>query len=156
MDYDKAIAENTKLVYKVIHSLEYIPNKVDWEDIEQVGKIALWEALKTYDEDKYTLSTWCYAIIKSTILDYLRSTQALKRQDIIIEDNVMYAEEEAMGNLMISEIEQIIGKDNTQMLVDQILNELTLQQLSEKYNLSVKQIRTRISKSKDILKTKLN
>lgn len=151
---ENLLRDNMKLVHQVIHDLEFIPQAVTYDDVFQIGMIALWGALKDYEEqdDKDTWSTYGYKRIRNEIIDNLRQYKAKKRQDIFVLDEIMEVEEEVMNNMFIYEMEKLVGKENSDMFIKKHLKKATLQQLADEYGLSVKQVRSRLEKTKQILK----
>ncbi|WDV47051.1 sigma-70 family RNA polymerase sigma factor [Clostridiaceae bacterium M8S5] len=155
----ETIKLNQKIIYKVIKNLNYIPNNIEFEELEQVGKIALWKAIKSYKENKnYSLSTHCYRIIYSDIIDYLRKEN--KKIDYTLislknEDSKYLVDEIVNGDMLILEMSKYISKQNVDILVDKYIYKLTYEEIATKNNVCKKTIYRRIKKSKKILKEKL-
>lgn len=135
-DLENKIRENVKLVYRVINDLQYIPKEVEIEDLEQVGKIALWQALEKYDENRLTtISTFCYKFIYNQIISYLRGFVADKRRPIMecVTPEQHSVEEEVLGSMLIYEIGKLLSDNEMAIFIDRHVNNLTLNEMSEKY-----------------------
>jgi len=148
------LRENVRLVYQVINDLEYVPESVDTEDLEQIGKIALWKAIQSYDEtSQYALSTCCYRTIYKDIIDYLRKHQAKKRKEVMLTKSYEHGfEDELLDSMIINEIRKHLEELDYNIFIDKVVDGLTFDELTEKYGLSKMQLRYRVQKSKQILK----
>ena len=159
MDVEQMIINNTKLVYQVINDLEFIPESVDRDDLEQIGRISLWKAIEGYDKDsKYALSTCCYRKIYTDIVGYLRKQCAKKRSGVI---NVKTYEtsfeneliDTMFDTMLVQELRKHLKVIDFNIFYDKVVLRLTYDELVKKYGLSKKQLRNRIEESKSILKT---
>ncbi|WP_336786899.1 sigma-70 family RNA polymerase sigma factor [Paenibacillus sp. MMO-177] len=151
---DTAIKNNERLVFQVINDLLFIPQSVDREDLEQIGKIALWKAMESYDEScGYKMSTVCYKAIYTDIVGYLRKSRAKKRQEVIVgeglTDDFM---EDLFGSMLIEEIRKLLTDDDFNMFLDKTIGDLTFDQLATKYGLTKMQVRYRFNKAKALLR----
>ncbi|MGE6227585.1 sigma-70 family RNA polymerase sigma factor [Paenibacillus chitinolyticus] len=151
---DSLIKANEGLVHQVINDLLYIPHNIEREDLEQVGKIALWEAIQSYDENcEHKLSTHCYRKIYLEIIDYLRKSQAKKRQEIFIKGGMAEDfSEDIIGNLLMDEIKRFLPGDHSNLFFDKSVGDMTYSQLSNKYGLSNRQARYKFKKAVEILR----
>lgn len=150
---DTKIKENEKLVQQVINDLLFIPNSVEREELEQIGKIALWKGIESYDKDcGYKESTHCYKAINRDIVDYCRKAMAKKRQAITVKGGMTSDfSDELYGSLLVEEIHKFIATDDLKMFLDKTLGDMTFDQLSEKYGLTKMQVRHKHNKTKLLL-----
>lgn len=159
-DKEKLLLDNEKLVYRAINDLKYIPPKAEIEDLEQVGRIALWKAINSYNQDdNYALSTHCYRTIYGDVVNWLEKLQAVKRKDVYIDRSDTYYdsfEDEVIGDMLINEMKKYVSEKDVNMFIDKYVNGLTYKALAEKYPVSERTIKRRVRNTKDILKSKLN
>ncbi len=75
MDINKLIKENEGLVYYTMNKYFYTTtSEFDIkEDMIQVGRIALYKAIQTYDEDRTEFSTYAVKVIKSKMINFLQN-----------------------------------------------------------------------------------
>lgn len=153
----QTLDSNIKLVYEVVNSLEFIPEKVAKEDLEQIGLIALWKATVSYNEEesKVAFSTHAYGLIKRDILDYCRMQTAKKRKDVIVEDRVEEVEDEVMSTLLISKICEILPKDYSDVFISRYVDGMEYQEIMDAYGYTKRQVQYRLDKSRDTLKKEL-
>lgn len=155
---DTAIKDNEKLVFQVINDLLFIPQSVDREDLEQIGKIALWKAMLSYNEScGYKMSTHCYKAIYTDIVGYLRKSRAKKRQEIIVDGGLTedFAED-LVGSFLIEEIRKVLSDEDFKMFLDKTVGDLTFDQMAEKYGLTKMQVRYRFNKARTTLRKTIN
>lgn len=143
------LKEHEKLIHSVISRLDFVPDKVDKQDLYQVGYIALWEALKCYDEAYgFEISTHCYNRIKAKVIDYLREQQAIKRKEVLKSDYDDSFEQEVNLKMLLYEIEKTLPRDIYNIFVDKYLYKYTINDLMNKYNLTKSQVETRLRQAK--------
>jgi len=71
MDINEEIQKNEKLIRDTIWRI--YPSLVDDEDIQQIGRIALWNALKAYrTEGTATFSTYASRFIRNAVVNEIR------------------------------------------------------------------------------------
>ena len=151
---DKLIEENIGLVYSIIRRLQYVPSIVDEDDLLQIGRIALWKALETYDDQTPCFSTYAYKTIYTDIISYLRTYSAQKRQPVLLpaieEDFASKVEFNITFDMLdIDEEEKSIFKDK---YVDRLSNK----EISEKYGKSLGQVKYLIGQIKNKLREELD
>ena len=80
-NYDDEILKNEYIISKVLNSIEF--NNIKefyYEDLFQIGRIALWEALKTYDKEKNdNFEAYAFFIIKNKIYNEIKYILRQKR-----------------------------------------------------------------------------
>jgi RNA polymerase sigma factor (sigma-70 family) len=154
--------DNIKLVYRAIYDLPFTPHNIDQEELEQVGKIALWKAIISYKQnEKYSLSTHAYRIITGDLIDYLRKTRTKKRNDNntieydTLETTAIEIDKELFSDLIVDEIKRIAGEEDANIFLDKYLYGLPVYDLVIKYNSTTKKIRKRLEKTKFLLQLQL-
>lgn len=148
---DEKLKENYNIIHAVINNLQYIPQSVDIEELEQIGLIALWKAMESYNVDiTTTFQTYCYGIINRDIIDYLRKVKpvCLNIDDINCEGNVT-------DSLLTADVHRILPRLEADLIMDKYCNGYTYNELAERYNLKYKQVRYKIEKSMEKLKINL-
>ena len=75
MDINELIKENEGLIYYTMNRYFYTTtSEFDIkEDMIQVGRIALYKAIQTYDEDRTEFSTYAVRVIKSKMINFLQN-----------------------------------------------------------------------------------
>lgn len=76
MDIDEKIRENEKLVFYTLS--KFFPERKDDEDLQQLGRIALWKCLVGFDEAKGEFSSYAVKAIRMTILTEINKEKRLK------------------------------------------------------------------------------
>lgn len=158
MSVDQKVRENVRLVYQVINDLVYIPDGVDREDLEQIGKIALWQAIEDYDEScGYKMSTCCYKAIYRDIIAYLRRVQRKKRNghlyDSGVEDDFT---NDILNSCILAEVEDALPESSYRVFYDKVIAGMTYDDLVKKYNLSKRKLRSIVDESKQLLRDNIN
>lgn len=99
--------ENEKLVpYVVIKMIHISPNDVDFDDIMQVGRIALWKATNRYNDNiEVAFSTFAVKFIENKILTFLQSKgeheyRSHRMNDISLDDEDNNLDNELASDLM--------------------------------------------------------
>jgi len=72
-DISKKIQDNLGLVYMTIK--QYFPHCYDDDDVIQVGTIALWKAIKKFNESKGSFSSFAVKIIRNSIITHLKTKE---------------------------------------------------------------------------------
>ena len=73
IELEDKLKENEGLVIYVVKKL--YPYWLDNEDIIQCGRIGLWKAIVTFDENRGKFSTHAYILIRREIQKYLRANE---------------------------------------------------------------------------------
>ena len=75
MDINELIKENEGLVYYTMNKYFYTTtSEYDIkEDLAQVGYMALYKAIQTYDEGRTEFSTYAVKVIKSKMINFLQN-----------------------------------------------------------------------------------
>lgn len=75
MDINELIKENEGLVYYTMNKYFYTTTSEYniKEDLAQVGRIALYKAIQTYDEGRTEFSTYAVKVIKSKMINFLQN-----------------------------------------------------------------------------------
>lgn len=87
-DLEQLLAENEELIKKVIRKLKIYR---DFEDYMQVGRIALWQATKNFDETKGEFAMFAYMAIQYAIVRALNKSSDVARNEMNDEDEKIIA-----------------------------------------------------------------
>jgi RNA polymerase sigma factor (sigma-70 family) len=68
---DSAITGHTPLVHSLARRLVQ-PGSADWDDVISDGMLALWQALQSYDPDRWALDRYLAVRIRHRLIDGLR------------------------------------------------------------------------------------
>lgn len=150
---------NEKLIHQVINDLKYIPKKAEREDILQVGRIALWKSINSYDEcEGYALSTHCYKGIYRDIVHFLEKVQRIKRKDIYVEQEETFTdgiEDEIVGNLIVNEMMKHLSEQDVEIFIDKHVNKFTYPELIDKFGLSRSTLIRKVEHAKEVLQNNM-
>lgn len=129
-NYDDEIIKNEYIISKVLNSIEF--NNIKefyYEDLFQIGRIALWEALKTYDKEKNdNFEAYAFFIIKNKIYNEIKYILRQKRNINKSVNNIRL--DEAKGEEKGS-LHEIIPEKNEFVVIDinNFTKELTKEEL---------------------------
>lgn len=82
MTVEDRLEQNEKLVHFTLH--RSFPEVADDEDFQQIGRIALWNACRTYDSRHGEFSTYAVVCIKRTVLKELIRQNRKKRKSAAV------------------------------------------------------------------------
>lgn len=109
-DIGALVENNMDLVHKVIRDCVYMPKeqlKNEYDDLFQIGSIALWNAAKAYDpESAYAFSTLAYTCIKNAIINEL--SKAYRRREVLPEEGFWETINSANSPLDITEQKDLL------------------------------------------------
>jgi RNA polymerase sigma-70 factor (ECF subfamily) len=166
-----AFGELVELYRNKIQRLGYrmLLNKLDSEDIVQETFIRVYLNLNHYDESQ-KFSTWIYRIGKNVCIDLLRKKKPVHSLDAEMSD---YDDEFSFYSRIPSEDhspEHIVMQSETQEHIRKAVNklsdkyksiinlyyleELSLQEISDKLNLPVTTVKTRLHRGRELLRKK--
>lgn len=100
---DDAIKENMSLVYSIVNSFNP-SNKTVKQDLIDVGRIALWKSLLTYDENKGKITTYAYRPIRWAIIRELKNKTKDKNISITSVLEPSYKEKEKLWEVVDSSL----------------------------------------------------
>jgi RNA polymerase sigma-70 factor (ECF subfamily) len=166
-----AFVELVELYSSKIHRLAYrmLHNKPDSEDIVQETFMRVYLNLNHYDESQ-KFSTWIYRIGKNVCIDLLRKKKPVASLDAELSDmdddysfySKIASEESSPEHLVLQSetVEQI--RKSIHKLTDKYksivtlyyLEELSLQEISEKLHLPVTTVKTRLHRGRELLRKK--
>lgn len=167
-----AFTELVELYRNKIQQLGYrmLLNKLDSEDIVQETFIRVYLNLNNYDESQ-KFSTWIYRIGKNVCIDLLRKKKPIHSLDAA--QMAEYEDDFSFYSRIPSEDqtpEQIVLQAETQEHIRKVVNklpdkyksvinlyyieELSIQEISDKLDLPVTTIKTRLHRGRDLLKKK--
>lgn len=143
-DLEQLLAENEELIKKVIRKLKIYR---DFEDYMQVGRIALWQATKNFDETKGEFAMFAYMAIQFAIVRALNKSSDVARNEMNDEDEKMIATieqpQDAPYFLAWPEWFYTLSTEE-QLLLTLIFQEgLTGKEIADKYQLNYETIKKR-------------
>lgn len=95
----------------------YFPEKRNDEDIKQIGLIALWNALKDYDENKgIKIETFITVYVKNKILDEIKKETATKNKLNLLHNVVSLDSSVQLDNKEVQLYEFIEGKNDIECI----------------------------------------
>ncbi|UJF31982.1 RNA polymerase sigma factor SigW [Paenibacillus hexagrammi] len=152
-----------RLAFRMLH------NKPDSEDIVQETFIRVYLNLNHYDESQ-SFSTWIYRIGKNVCIDLLRKKKPVHSLDAELseqDDDYSYYSKLASGDIspehavLQSEVQEHVQKSISKLadkyksvITLYYLEELSLQEISEKLDLPVTTVKTRLHRGRELLRKK--
>lgn len=160
MDDNEILFYNNKaIIYYAINSLKFVPERAEMEDLQQIGSMALWKAIETYDEELCcSFFTHCYNVIRCDLINWLEKLQCKKRQDVYIEYDSTYSdnfENDVIGDMLTDEIRKHISSVEAEIFLDKHIGKLTNKEIANKYNISLSTVKRKLDRAKDVLKNNL-
>lgn len=119
---------------------------IDVDDLIQIGRLGLMNALKNYNGDPNTFSSFADKYIKGYIANSITNgTPTFNLTHTILDDNVKQLEEPYNNtyddlfntsdfNYILEIAKEVLNKIEYSYIVDYYVNHLTLNQISKKYN----------------------
>lgn len=86
-ELEDMIKNNERLIYFVLH--KYYPSLVHDEDAFQIGRIGLWQACESYDENQGSLSTYAVKCIRNAISNEMRQIRKAMSIECVSLDSPM-------------------------------------------------------------------
>lgn len=153
---DDLVDEYGKLIYGVIASI-MLPNNMDSEIDECFNDvlITIWFKIESFDLNKGKFRNWIISLSKYKALDYLRKR---KRDEELNEEHI--SDEASIEEEMLSNEEKDFIKKSINSLesIDRdiftlrFIEDLSIEEISEKLNIDKGTLYTRISRGKKKLK----
>lgn len=141
-----------------------LKNEVEAEDITITTFTKAFEKLDLYNED-FEFITWVKAIANNTLIDHWRK----KKGDLVsLDDNILYSPQQEI--LVPSPEQQLISQQNISELMELVdslpllyqeviklryMEEMSYQQIAEKLNLSLSNVKVRVLRGKSLLSKSL-
>ena len=84
---DEQIRTHEFLILRVIHKYQLY---ADIDNYMQIGRLALWNALKTYEEERGAFEMYAYVCIKYAIMRELRLATTIKEHEVATGDEFLH------------------------------------------------------------------
>lgn len=143
-DVEQLLVENEDLIKKVIAGLKVYR---DFEDYMQIGRIALWQAAKSFDESKGEFAMFAYMNIKFAIVREITKSNVVAQHEMHDEDEKILSNIEQPQSVppCIAWPEWFYALTREeQILLTMIFQEdLSGKEIAEKYNLNYETIKKR-------------
>ncbi|WP_069998143.1 sigma-70 family RNA polymerase sigma factor [Cellulosilyticum sp. I15G10I2] len=155
---DLLIDTYSNLIYGVIYSI--FKNQMKDEDVEECYYdvvFTIWSKIDQYDSRKGVFKNWLISIVRFKAIDYLRKCRRLYRenkqetvggQDDSAEDIVIGKEDEIAIKKMLHNLEEV----DEQIFTWRYLEDLSIEEISVKLQMTPQAIYTRISRGKGKLR----
>lgn len=139
--------------------LKIVKSEENAQDILQESFIKIWKNIDAYDASKGTLFTWMLRIARNTAIDHIRSK---KNQDKIrIDDDFVHiqkipSDEKTSDHIGLRDVISSLKPEYQHVIETVYIYGYTQEQASEKLNLPIGTVKSRIRKAIKILKEILN
>ncbi len=112
---EKLFNDNIRLAYKIAESYKInYPN--EFEDIQQIALLHLWNCCKTFDPNKAQLSTYSYTYMRNGINYYLRHVKKHYSNDVSMNTPVLNCKKDAnsltLGDIIADDFDVFDEIDN--------------------------------------------
>ena len=161
-EQEKLAVENENLIYHTIRMLGFNESNYNFDELISIGWFSLAKAIKNYDKNKATFSTYCVNVIKNDLLCFLNKENKILNSsfslDIIMEKNV-YSESNNGW------VDDELNKSSTHFIdiynkldfdykpvFDLYLHNYSYKEISEKLSITEKEVQDSIRKSKIFLR----
>ncbi|MGN7476379.1 sigma-70 family RNA polymerase sigma factor [Solibacillus silvestris] len=138
------IAENEDLIKKVIFKLKIYR---DFEEYMQIGRIALWQAMKNFDETKGDFAMFAYMAIKYAIIRELSKSGYVSQHEIVAEEEKLIfnigQQSFVPSGLEWPEWFFELANEEQFLLTAMFQEDLSLKEIAEKYNIQYETIKKR-------------
>lgn len=130
----KMYKQNERLIAKCLRGIK-VPKLCEFEDLEQVGRVGLLEAIKRYDASRgYEFSTYAWYYIRGAILRFIKQNRCILH---VPENN----SNDFIDNITVSSLDvgdlqykvENIGDDRDNIRADRRLDYYLLKRLFDKY-----------------------
>ncbi|MDF2613563.1 MAG: polymerase sigma-70 factor [Clostridia bacterium] len=148
----------SNLIYGVIYSMGH--HQMKHEDIEECYNdviFNIWSKIDQYDSKRGTFRNWMISIIKFKTIDYIRKCKKLPRDTVEENDSVLgQSLEDAVickeNHSALKKAIQKLNKVDEKIFTWRYLDELSVEEISTRLNMTPQAVYTRISRSKGKLR----
>ena len=168
INYDEMIMENMGLVYMIFNKYYKTYAENYKEEMEQIGRIALYKAIQSYEEGKGAFSTFASNIIKNDMYTFV--TQDINKYKGITDgyvssfeescgnddsdrnlENILGCGEDDFDNLEYSELyDYILTKDERiRTIIEMVIYGYTYQEIGTELGITKQRVGTLIKKLRD-------
>ena len=153
--FEQLAVQYQPMIHKIINSLNVYKNI---DEFYQTGLIALWEAQKSFNEEKGSFSSFAYSTIKGKILNQL--TMEKKQEERMVYPEEAYWEMvEDQPTDLTSELMITFGKNlsekETKWLIKACVNGLSVKEIAESEHVSVSAVKNWRSDARNKLREQL-
>jgi len=143
MNKEQLINDNIGLVRKVAHGL-YINNHIfDFEDLVQIGLLAVFKGLDKFDESRASLSTFITICARNEMIKFLKKQFRLKSYP---SSETEYTEQEYFSDIDVTEFMDGSSLDN--LVAKLKMQGLSMREISERTGCSMNIVKNSVSKIK--------
>lgn len=155
-EIEQIILDNEDLIKKVIFKLRIYR---DFEEYMQVGRIALWKAVKSFDKTKGEFTMFAYMTVKFAIARELSKSNDVSQNEFTVEDEVFSNIEEQSTVQPCLEWPEWFShlKEEEQFLIKAMfLENLNMKEIADKYNFSYEALKKRQQRLFTKIRTMVN
>lgn len=151
---DEQIAKLEPIIYFQLHRLNLFKRFYAYrDDFLQEGRMAIWHALKNFDDSRGAkLTTYVNVVVRNYLLNYVRSMKMYQNErNIPFDEDLFLVDFEPIQNM--EELIDDYGTDSHKnILKDYFIEGLTQQETADKNSVSQQWVSTVISKFRERLK----
>lgn len=155
-EIEQIILDHEELIKKAIFKLKIYR---DFDEYMQVGRIALWKAVKNFDKTKGDFAMFAYMTVKFAIARELSKSNDVSQNEIAVEDEVFSnIEEQSIVQPCLEWPEWFNNlKEEEQFLLKALfLENLNLKEIAEKYDLPYEALKKRRQRLFTKIRTMVN
>lgn len=155
-DLEQLIYENETIIKKVIFKLKIYR---DLDEYMQIGRIALWQASKKFDDTKGDFAMFAYMTVKFAVFRALSKANDVSQHEFGVEEGVLDFNSEPQ-HLITSKVEwpewfDELNKEEQLLIIALYEEELSVKEIADKYKTPYETIKKRrqrlLSKLKKIV-----
>lgn len=155
-EIEQIILDHEDLIKKAIFKLKIYR---DFEEYMQVGRIALWKAVKNFDSTKGDFAMFAYMSVKFAIARELSKSNDVSQNELAVEDEVFSnIEEQSIVQPCLEWPEWFNDlKEEEQFLIKAMfLENLNMKEIAHKYNLHYEALKKRQQRLFTKIRTRVN
>lgn len=160
-DQERFFTQYKGVVYHVVHSFKISKTHPDYDDLLQIGFIALFSAFKSFagsiktENDHYKFIAYAKRLVRWRLIDHFKKVNRLDEIAFSLDmENVLQVKDDFEKDIYVKSLLEEAPKDIRQYLVDVLIYGLTPSQMAKKYSVSRQTIYNRRKKVQDYLMKK--
>lgn len=159
--FEEILAQYEPMISSIIRTLNIYNN---YDAFRQTRRIALWQAWQNFDEEKGVFSNYAYTMIKTTLLQEMTKENKYSDAQIALEKDDLantahfYQMKNHSGQEgeLLKEIENLLTKDEFELLNHLYVSGYTYEALAEKQGISISTLKKRRQRIMEKVRKQLN
>lgn len=139
---DELIKKYEDMIASIIHKLNYVGSDISYDELMQIGRVAIWKSASKYDPERGAMSTFLYTCIQRDMWKYL--DKEMKHRHVSLD---ILSEKETACDVFVKIQEEILIDvirekfgDKTDYFIERVLMKNELNDIAERYGVTVKKV----------------